>query len=73
MKKDNTLNSIFSQIEDSRCHINKLHLLNDIILIGITAVICGAETWSQMVTFAKSKESFLKSFLELLLKYNLNL
>ncbi len=65
MKKANTLNSIFSQIEDPRSHINKLHLLNDIILIGITAVICGAETWSQMVTFAKSKESFLKSFLEL--------
>ncbi len=65
MKKDNTLNSIFSQIEDPRNHINKLHLLNDIIFIGITAVICGAETWSQMVTFAKSKESFLKSFLDL--------
>jgi hypothetical protein len=28
-------------------------------------VICGAETWSQMVGLAKSKEAFLKKFLEL--------
>ena len=28
-------------------------------------MISGAETWEQMVGFAKSKESFLKKFLEL--------
>ena len=28
-------------------------------------MICGAETWKQMVEFAKSKEVFLKTFLEL--------
>ncbi|KAA1245767.1 ISAs1 family transposase [Aquimarina sp. RZ0] len=33
--------------------------------MGIISVICGAETWKQMVGFAKSKEAFLKTFLEL--------
>lgn len=58
---------IFGQIEDDRSHINRLHNLVDILLIGITSDICGAKTWEQMVVFAKSKETFLKKskFLEL--------
>jgi len=63
MKESNKLATVFSQIEDPRSHVNKLHLLNDILLIGITAVMCGAETWKQMESFAKSKESFLRTFL----------
>jgi len=59
------LKFIFGQIEDHRSHINQLHNLVDILLIGIIAVLCGAETWEQMVRFAKSKEGFLKKFLEL--------
>jgi predicted transposase YbfD/YdcC len=65
MRPDNKLISIFKQIEDPRSHINQLHNLIDILLIGIISVICGAETWKQMVGFAKSKEEFLKTFLEL--------
>ena len=65
MKSDDSLISIFSQIDDPRSHINQRHNLIDILLIGIISVICGAETWKQMVGFAKSKEEFLKSFLEL--------
>ncbi|WP_456377044.1 ISAs1 family transposase [Lutibacter sp.] len=65
MNKQSDLISIFSQLEDPRSHINKLHNLIDILLIGIISVICGAETWKQMVEFAKSKEEFLRTFLEL--------
>jgi len=65
MNKDDKLISIFNQVEDPRSHINKLHNLIDILLIGIISVICGAETWKQMVGFAKSKEEFLRTFLEL--------
>ncbi len=65
MKSSDNLILIFSQIEDHRSHINKRHNLIDILLIGIISVICGAETWEQMVGFAKSKEEFLKIFLEL--------
>jgi len=65
MKPDSKIITIFKQVEDPRSHINQLHNLIDILLIGIISVICGAETWKQMVGFAKSKEVFLKTFLEL--------
>ena len=57
--------SIFSTIEDPRSHVNKLHDLVDILFIGIISVISGAETWEQMVEYARSKEEFLKKFLKL--------
>lgn len=59
------LKTIFGQMDDPRSNINKLHNLEDILLIGIISVICGAETWKQMVEFASSKEEFLNKFLEL--------
>lgn len=65
MKSSSNLKEVFGQIEDHRSHINQLHNLIDILFIGIIAVISGAETWEQMVGFAKSKEVFLKKFLEL--------
>jgi len=65
MNADNKLVSIFGSVEDPRSHINQLHNLVDILLIGIISVICGAETWKQMIEFANSKESFLRKFLEL--------
>ena len=57
--------SIFSAIDDPRSNINKLHKLDDILLIGIISVICAADTWKDMETYAKSKEEFLRSFLDL--------
>jgi hypothetical protein len=43
MNKQRKLISIFNQVEDPRSHINQLHNLIDILLIGIISVICGAE------------------------------
>jgi len=65
MSTDNNLMSIFGSIDDPRSHINQLHNLVDILFIGIISVICGAETWKQMIEFANSKEKFQKKFLEL--------
>lgn len=65
MNSGNKLISIFGSVEDPRSHINQLHDLVDILLIGIISVICGAETWKQMVGFAVSKEEFLRKFLKL--------
>jgi predicted transposase YbfD/YdcC len=65
MKTVNELRSIFSPIDDPRSHINKLHKLEDILLIGIISVICAADTWKNMETYAKAKEEFLRSFLDL--------
>ncbi len=56
---------IFGSVEDPRSHINRRHNLVDVLLIGIISVICGVETWKQMIEFANSKENFLRNFLEL--------
>ena len=61
----NKLTSIFGQIQDPRRDITKLHKLDDILLIGIIAVICGAETWNNVEEYAQAKEDFLQKFLEL--------
>jgi predicted transposase YbfD/YdcC len=65
MNPNDNLIHIFNQLQDPRSHINRLHKLIDILLIGIISVLSGAETWKQMVEFAKSKEEFLRTFLEL--------
>ena len=61
MKTTHNFRAIFSQIDDPRSDINKLHRLDDILLIGIIAVICAADTWKDMETYAKAKEDFLGS------------
>ena len=43
MSADSKLISIFGNVEDPRSHINQLHDLADILLIGIILVICGSE------------------------------
>ena len=65
MKTTDNFKSIFSNIDDPRSDINKLHRLDDILLIGIIAVICAADTWKDIETYANAKEDFLRSFLEL--------
>lgn len=62
---ESKLKCIFSEVEDYRSDINKLHNLTDILLIGVVSIICGAEKWKQMLEFAKSKETFLRKFLSL--------
>ncbi|WP_142785143.1 ISAs1 family transposase [Changchengzhania lutea] len=61
----NKFKSIFSKINDPRSDINKLHNLEDILLIGIISVICAADSWKDMETYAKAKVDFLRSFLDL--------
>jgi predicted transposase YbfD/YdcC len=57
--------SYFSEINDPRSHVNKLHDLNNILLIGVISTICGASTWKQMEDFAITKIEFLKTFVDL--------
>jgi hypothetical protein len=51
-----SLQSVFEGIEDTRMDRTKLHQLEDIILIAILAVICGAEGWVDIEAFGKVKE-----------------
>ena len=55
----------FSGIKDPRVDRTKAHLLEDIIVIAILSVICGAETWNDMEDFGTEKEQWLRTFLKL--------
>ncbi|NIA14092.1 MAG: ISAs1 family transposase [Nitrospiraceae bacterium] len=55
----------FGQLEDPRMNRRKRHLLMDIIGITVCAVIAGADGWVGVASFGKSKETWLRTFLEL--------
>jgi len=55
----------FSTLRDPRINRRKLHKLTDIIGLSIIAVIGSAEGWEDIEEFAKAKEEWLRSFLEL--------
>jgi predicted transposase YbfD/YdcC len=55
----------FSKIRDPRIGNAKRHKLLDILIIAICAVICGADSWSDIELYGKNKQSWLKKFLEL--------
>lgn len=55
----------FSDVPDPRIDRNKHHKLIDIIVISICGMIAGCEGPTDIAEFGKSKESFLRKFLEL--------
>ncbi len=57
--------TIFSDLEDPRSERNKQHLLIDIVIITICAVICGAEGWEDIEVFARAREGWLREFIAL--------
>ena len=65
LKNTDKLRTIFGQIPDFRRSHRQLYDLESILLIGIVSVISGAETWNEMEDYARSKEDFLRTFLDL--------
>ncbi|KAA6341666.1 hypothetical protein EZS27_010534 [termite gut metagenome] len=57
--------SYFTELTDPRVDRSKYHLMEDIIFITIAAVICGAETWNDIENYGKSKEFWLRQYLQL--------
>ena len=55
----------FSDIEDFRVEGRCLHLLSDILMLSLCAVLCGAEDYEDIENYGKHKEDFLREFLEL--------
>jgi predicted transposase YbfD/YdcC len=55
----------FATVTDPRVDRTKLHLLMDILVIAICAVICGADTWVEMEAYGRAKEKWLRQFLAL--------
>ncbi len=60
-----SITSYFGSLEDPRSDHTRLHKLIDIMTIAICGVICGADSWVDLEIFGKSKEEWLKGFLEL--------
>ena len=54
----------FRDLPDPRAR-NVIHKLHDIIVLAVCAVICGADGWVEVETFAASKLSWFKTFLDL--------
>jgi predicted transposase YbfD/YdcC len=55
----------FTRLRDPRRQHLKRHLLLDIIVIAICAVIAGADDWQQIVIFAHHRRAWLQTFLSL--------
>lgn len=55
----------FGSLEDPRIDRTKRHLLLDIVVISICAVVCGAEDWVAMAAYGRAKQAWLARFLEL--------
>ena len=55
----------FSEVEDPRVSYLVRHKLIDIIVIAICAVISGAEGWTDVESFGRAREKWLRKFLEL--------
>jgi hypothetical protein len=56
---------VFSEIKDPRVERTRVHLLTDILIIGILSVIAGGKGWEDMENYGLSKYEWLEQFLVL--------
>lgn len=56
---------VFSRISDPRVESKKTHLVVDLIMITICAVLSGADDWVGVAEYGKRKKEWLGEFLEL--------
>ncbi len=61
---DNPL-KYFSELRDPRIERNREHVLEEILLIAIAAVLSGAESWNDIADYGEDKLEWLKTFLTL--------
>lgn len=56
---------VFAEVPEPRVNRSKLRKLEDILMIAVSATICGADSFVEVELFGKTKEGWLASFLEL--------
>ena len=61
----NAIRRYFSGLPDPRHPRGRRHRLDELIIIAILAVICGADNWQEVAQWARAKRKWLKTFLEL--------
>jgi predicted transposase YbfD/YdcC len=57
--------SLLRELPDPRVERTRLHKFEDLLLIAICALLCGAESFEDMELFGDTKEPWLRTFLEL--------
>lgn len=60
-----SLKEHFADLPDPRAQHRIEHLLIDIVLLTICAVICGAESWVEIENYGITKQQWLETWLEL--------
>jgi predicted transposase YbfD/YdcC len=61
-----SISSHFEGLADPRrLTANRRHAFNDVLVIAISAIICGADDWVHVEQFGKAKEEWFSSFLDL--------
>ena len=60
-----TLVEHFAEVDDPRIDRTKEHLLIDMIVIAICAILCGADDWVAVAKFGHAKYDWFKTFLRL--------
>jgi len=63
--EEKRIEEYFEGLEDPRRNFLTRHKLNDMIVLAICGVICGAEGWTDIEEFGQSKEEWLRQYLEL--------
>src|SRR4051794_32640094 len=62
---DLSIPRFFAPLKDPRRAHRRLHLLQDIIVIALCAVIAGAQDWQEIETFGRKRRDWLSRFLAL--------
>ena len=60
-----TLTEAFSGLDDPRCGPAQRHVLTEMILMALCAVLCGADSWVDVAEWAEDNEAWLKRYLVL--------
>lgn len=55
----------FAKLKDPRRRHRRLHLLQDVLVIALCAVVAGAQDWQDIETFGRKRRDWLARFLEL--------
>lgn len=61
----NSIEQYFGTLPDPRRPQGRRHRLSDMLVIAVTAVICAADTWSDVVDFGRAKLKWFETFLDL--------
>lgn len=61
----NSIQEHFGELPDPRRAQGKRHRLSDMIVIAVCAVICAADSWSDVVDFGNAKLKWFGTFLDL--------